>query len=910
MIAPAIVRRRLALALVLLLVLAPAGLAAAPPAAGQPAIAITDLGILPGGYASVARAINNHGLIVGDSYDSSLVSLRPFLWRSGGMTPLIPSFDQFSSIYDINDLDQAVGYSYSDGAYPFVWQAGTMTYLARPIPPPPAVPDARAYAVNDLGWVVGEGSFPPAGAQAMLWRADDMINLTQGQGLDWSRATDVNNQGQIVGNTSMASVNRPFLWQNSAVSLGEAGTEYHAINEAGTIVGNVWYSGLHYRAALWRDSARVDLGALPGDLDSIAYAINEQGWVVGASFLDADDDELQARPFLWRDGTMIELPTLAGSQGRALGINDSGQIVGVSFDAAHNAHAVRWTVAPPAAPDDVFVSELGAGAVLRVDSAGVTTIYADSLGRPGALKFDQHGDLFVLDGSVPQVLEIDRSGAIATYTTNLPEGNPVDLLITGDDAVLLLVIGREPTMGEATAEIWQLARGGPARLLATTALAAPFGQSARGFTCGPDGALYLAMQGGSAAGRVMRVTRAGDVATSFDPQWAPSASGAGSLLDLRFDSVGDLLLLGRVASGDARVVWKLHDGTLTPLTTAGQLSSGALQLAIDPADTLYVVGGGFGGGSPDGAVQRVSAAGGVATLATFPSLGPIPDADDLGFDACPPAAPPTETTSQAIGAGQSLSTDSEHDGATPADPIETTATSPVAGTLSIVESEGASVPPSGYTLLGHQVVVTAPIASAAAPLTLQFRLDASRIDAAADLDLVTAVRDGVPAADCSGSGTANPDPCIALRQRLPDGDVQVTALTSHASTWQLAAVTALDMRGFYQPVDMSTPATRVWNTVKNGATVPLKFEVFAGVTELGRVDVIKQPLTATRVDCTSGAEDGIEQLVPAGGTTLRYDASEGRFVYNWKTPKTPGACYSATIQLKGGASRTAYFRMK
>ena len=35
------------------------------------------------------------------------------------------------------------------------------------------------------------------------------------------------------------------------------------------------------------------------------------------------------------------------------------------------------------------------------------------------------------------------------------------------------------------------------------------------------------------------------------------------------------------------------------------------------------------------------------------------------------------------------------------------------------------------------------------------------------------------------------------------------------------------LNGFYQPVDMSTETTVVYNSVKNGSTVPLKFEVFA-----------------------------------------------------------------------------------
>jgi hypothetical protein len=33
----------------------------------------------------------------------------------------------------------------------------------------------------------------------------------------------------------------------------------------------------------------------------------------------------------------------------------------------------------------------------------------------------------------------------------------------------------------------------------------------------------------------------------------------------------------------------------------------------------------------------------------------------------------------------------------------------------------------------------------------------------------------------------------------------------------------------------------VWNTVKNGATVPLTFEAFAGSTELTNTSVVIQP---------------------------------------------------------------------
>ena len=91
-------------------------------------------------------------------------------------------------------------------------------------------------------------------------------------------------------------------------------------------------------------------------------------------------------------------------------------------------------------------------------------------------------------------------------------------------------------------------------------------------------------------------------------------------------------------------------------------------------------------------------------------------------------------------------------------------------------------------------------------------------------------------------------------------------------------------RGFYPPVDMGG----VWNTVKNGSTVPLMFEVFAGRTELTSTSVVVQPLTATQPSCMRRPDRDDIELLTIGATALRYDASSGQFIYNWKTPKTPG----------------------
>ena len=113
--------------------------------------------------------------------------------------------------------------------------------------------------------------------------------------------------------------------------------------------------------------------------------------------------------------------------------------------------------------------------------------------------------------------------------------------------------------------------------------------------------------------------------------------------------------------------------------------------------------------------------------------------------------------------------------------------------------------------------------------------------------------------------------------------------------------------GFYAPVDMGG----VFNTVKGGSTVPLKFELFSGTTELTDTAAIKQPLQAQKVNCTSGApEDAIEELAATGGTSLRYDATGGQFIYNWKTPTGVNTCYKVTVTAQDGSTLIAFFKLK
>ena len=95
------------------------------------------------------------------------------------------------------------------------------------------------------------------------------------------------------------------------------------------------------RAVINMHGLNIDLGTLGGKNSWTNYGgINDRGETVGfaeTSVPDPDGEDMCAfgtkltcRPFLWRHGHMMALPTLGGNNGQASAINNRGQIVGIS----------------------------------------------------------------------------------------------------------------------------------------------------------------------------------------------------------------------------------------------------------------------------------------------------------------------------------------------------------------------------------------------------------------------------------------------------------------------------------------------------------------------------------------------------------------------------------------------------
>ena len=119
-------------------------------------------------------------------------------------------------------------------------------------------------------------------------------------------------------------------------------------------------------------------------------------------------------------------------------------------------------------------------------------------------------------------------------------------------------------------------------------------------------------------------------------------------------------------------------------------------------------------------------------------------------------------------------------------------------------------------------------------------------------------------------------------------------------------INAWSLTGFYQPVTMTVG---VFNTVKGGSTVPLKFNIYttaAHTTEMTSLSDVSG-FGVVQIGCgASGQEDPVD-FVTTGGTSLRYDS---QFIQNWQTPKGAGYCYRVSMTARDGSVIQALFKTK
>lgn len=300
-----------------LLVAAAAAAQAAPPAKWT----IESLGAL-GPRGSFAHGLNNRGDIVGSS--SAVPGgffgwwSHGFLWHNGVMQDVgTPAPWSESRLVLINDHGLAVGVA---GQFVHTWQDGTWTALGftgepadinksgaivgstfgngwrgwlyrdgvlHELPRAGGVSGTQAVAVNDRGLVAGTTWLPSGEQRAFTWDNGVMQDLGTLGGFG-SRATDMNNHGEVVGTSSTGSATVAFIYDRGGMRpLIDTTTNAHpvAINDRGAVVGSL--DNNNGSSFLYEDGVLTKLEEIPavraaGWVRLNPQDINDRGWIIGS----------------------------------------------------------------------------------------------------------------------------------------------------------------------------------------------------------------------------------------------------------------------------------------------------------------------------------------------------------------------------------------------------------------------------------------------------------------------------------------------------------------------------------------------------------------------------------------------------------------------------------------------------
>lgn len=370
------------------------------------------------------------------------------------------------------------------------------------------------------------------------------------------------------------------------------------------------------------------------------------------------------------------------------------------------------------------------------------------------------------------------------------------------------------------------------------------------------------------------------------------------------DPTGDVVLVQTIPAGSTFVSISSPDTTICgPGANASEFGCRFSAIPAGASRTMTV--NITAPNSPQGLVTTVTASHVVPPLILDPPSGAPSSMTFLSWVVF-------ESVQQSVASGGTATTDTESDGATSNDPIETTV-SGTTGTVTITEQKQSSTAPTNWSIIAVDVVISAPAGTTTSPLFLTFRIDKSFLGQFT-AQTVQVIRNNdfvnpVPACQQpvwptmpSSAVPISPDPCVWKRSTLSDGDVEITVLSSQASVWNFAVHEPFTFEGFAAPVRAGT------NDAKARSAVPLKFSLggFQGMV------ILADGSPASReISCATGAPLG--ELTPAAlnGGGLHYDETTDTYSLIWRTSKEwSGTCRDLVLTLIDGSDHVARFAFR
>jgi len=191
---------------------------------------------------------------------------------------------------------------------------------------------SKANDINNRGQIVGESTTATGGEwHAFIWENGKMKELVTNPDAVESFASSINDRGQVIGSYRDSNFKiYGFIWENGEMK-DVGNVVLHDINNKEEIVG----MDTSLNAVLLYNGITTNL--LSTGVYNDAIKINNKGQILIISRRYSWDPTISG--YLWEDGKITEIGTL-GESNWVSSINERGQIVGYRFDIPN--HGFLW----------------------------------------------------------------------------------------------------------------------------------------------------------------------------------------------------------------------------------------------------------------------------------------------------------------------------------------------------------------------------------------------------------------------------------------------------------------------------------------------------------------------------------------------------------------------------------------